>query len=87
METIIRTDLKKTLSLDGMKKGEQAVLLSVNGGRGIVSRLSSLGFTPGAALEMTQNYGRGPLVVTIRGSRVALGRQEARKIIVQREGR
>lgn len=87
METNIRTDLKKTLSLDGMKKGEQAVLFSVNGGRGIVSRLGSLGFTPGAALEMTQNYGHGPLVVTIRGTRVALGRQEARKIIVQREER
>lgn len=73
-----------TLSLDGVKKGEQAVLLSVSGGRGIVSRLSALGFTPGAALEMTQNYGHGPLVVTIRGTRVALGRQEAMKIIVQR---
>ena len=85
METTILSGLKKTLSLDGMKKGEQAVFLSVNGAKGIASRLSSLGFTPGAALEMTQNYGHGPLVVTIRGTRVALGRQEARSITVRKD--
>ncbi len=47
-------------------------------------RLVSLGFTPGAHIGMAQNYGRGPLIVTVRGTRVALGRVEAAKIVVKR---
>jgi ferrous iron transport protein A len=48
-------------------------------------RLASLGFTPGARIAMTQNYGRGPLIVTVRGTCVALGRGEAEQILVQPE--
>ena len=48
------------------------------------NRLASLGFTPGVTINMTQNFGRGPLIVTVRGTRVALGRGEAAKIIVER---
>ena len=48
------------------------------------TRLVSLGFTPGAQVSMSQNYGRGPLIVTVRGTRVALGRLEAAKIFVER---
>jgi Fe2+ transport system protein FeoA len=33
---------------------------------------------------MTQNYGNGPLIVTVRGTSVALGRVEAAKILVER---
>ena len=48
------------------------------------TRLVSLGFTPGAEVSMSQNYGRGPLIVIVRGTRVALGRIEAGKIFVER---
>ena len=34
---------------------------------------------------MTQNYGRGPLIVMVRGTRVALGRGEAAQIFVDRK--
>jgi Fe2+ transport system protein FeoA len=74
-----------TPSLAEIKMGEHATFLSISAEKAVASRLTSLGFTPGAAIEMTQNYGHGPLVVTIRGARVALGRQEARNITVQRE--
>ncbi len=85
MESNLHSSTRNTLSLDTVKRGEQAVFLSVRGEKGVASRLTSLGFTPGAALEMTQNYGRGPLVVTIRGARVALGRQEAKNITVGKD--
>ncbi len=85
METSCDQRLNATLSLDGIRTGEQAVFLSIRAEKAVASRLSSLGFTPGAALEMTQNYGRGPLLVTIRGTRIALGRQEARSITVQKD--
>jgi ferrous iron transport protein A len=64
--------------------GEQATILSFQNLRAVAGRLTSLGFTPSAEVVMTQNYGRGPLLVTVRGTRVALGRGEAREIIVQR---
>jgi ferrous iron transport protein A len=49
-----------------------------------MSRLATLGFTPGAKLTMVQNFGRGPLIVSIRGTRIALGRGEATKVRVAR---
>jgi len=49
-----------------------------------MSRLATLGFTPGAKLTMVQNFGRGPLIVSIRGTRIALGRGEAAKVHVAR---
>lgn len=64
--------------------GEQATVLSFQHLRGAIGRLTSLGFTPGVRVVMAQNYKRGPLMVTVRGTRVALGRREAQGIIVQR---
>jgi ferrous iron transport protein A len=73
-----------TQSLDDLVRGETAFFLTFNAGREAAGRLTSLGFTPGVQILMTQNYGRGPLLVTIRGTRVALGREEARKILIQK---
>jgi ferrous iron transport protein A len=53
------------------------------GGHQFLSRLASLGFTPGAQLEVLQNYGHGPIIVRLRDTRVALGRGEAEKILVE----
>jgi ferrous iron transport protein A len=72
------------LVLAELGTGECATLIALGPGKGICGRLTSLGFTPGVEIHMLQNYGRGPLVVTVRGARVALGRGEARKITVQR---
>jgi ferrous iron transport protein A len=75
---------ESNLTLADLKKGEHAYFLSVQGGRGILGRLTSLGFTPGVEIEMIQNYGHGPIVVFVRGTRVALGRQEALKTSIER---
>jgi Fe2+ transport system protein FeoA len=72
------------LPLADLKAGEHATLQEIHTGRGVASRLSTLGFTPGVEIEMIQNFGHGPLVVGIRGTRVALGRQEASKALVSR---
>jgi ferrous iron transport protein A len=72
------------LSLSEIHSGESAVVRDFSHGMGVVGRLTSLGFTPGVEVQMTQNFGRGPLIVTVRGTRVALGRGEAAKICVER---
>jgi ferrous iron transport protein A len=74
----------RRISLSEMAAGEDATILDFQDGRVVNKRLASLGFTPGVTVNMTQNYGRGPLIVMVRGTRVALGRGEAAKIIVAR---
>lgn len=74
----------QTSMLDQIEKGEHVTLLALQCGRAIASRMTSLGFTPGVQIEMVQNYGKGPLVVNLRGTRVAIGRGEAGKIVVQK---
>lgn len=72
------------ISLTALVPGEYGTVLSFTDARMVTNRLASLGFTPGVAVAMAQNYGHGPLIVTVRGTRVALGRGEAAKIFVQR---
>lgn len=69
-------------SLDQLPAGFRATLINFCDNRAVTNRLASLGFTPGADVRMTQNFGHGPLIVTVRGTRVALGRGEAEKILV-----
>ena len=73
------------MSLANLSAGQQAMIESLHGGRGLVSRLAVLGFIPGQNINMVQNFGHGPLIVEVRGARVALGRGEASKIIVKQD--
>jgi ferrous iron transport protein A len=66
--------------LNNLRAGETAVVRAVDGGAHFRSRMASLGFTPGALLKMVQNYGHGAVIISLRGTRVALGRGEARKV-------
>jgi len=82
---MIRTVGRNSLvPLNALRPGEVGIVQSLHGGRGFVSRLASLGFTPGVQVMMIQNFGHGPLIVLIRDTRVALGRGEAGKILVMR---
>ncbi len=74
----------EVLSLDALAPGEVGYIRRLEGGRGFMSRIATLGFTVGAEVRMVQNYGRGPLIVMVRDSRVALGRGEAAKILVSK---
>ena len=74
---------ENSVNLGTVRGGESAQIIGMQGGHHFLSRLASLGFTPGARLRMVQNYGRGPLLVSLRDTRVALGRGEAEKIMVE----
>ena len=71
------------VSLSDVRTGRSARITRMTGGHHFLSRLASLGFTPGADLQVVQNFGRGPIIVTLRDTRVALGRGEAQKILVE----
>lgn len=57
-------------------------LCSLCGGRRVARRLAELGLTPGVCLRVVQDAG-GPLLVSVRDSRVALGRGIASKLSVE----
>jgi Fe2+ transport system protein FeoA len=70
------------VSLGAVRSGSSVEIKRMVGGHQFLSRLASLGFTPGARLRVVQNFGRGPIIVNVRDTRVALGRGEAEKILV-----
>lgn len=72
-----------SLHLAQIKSGDHVVLLDFNAGKGLINRLNSLGMTPGADIRVVQNIGRGPLIVSVRGARIALGRGEAEQLVVE----
>lgn len=78
---------QSSVTLSDLPSGERAILLQVGLAKAPSNRLVSLGFTPGVEIAMMQNFGHGPLVVNVRGTRVALGRTEAARIYVKRGDR
>jgi Fe2+ transport system protein FeoA len=46
-------------------------------------RLAALGFIAGTRLQVETNYGYGPVIVRIRGARVAVGRGQAARVLVR----
>ncbi len=64
--------------------GEEAQLVDVRGGRGIRKRLSAMGLNPGMKVTVMQNAMRGPIILGVLDSRVALGRGMAHKILVSK---
>jgi ferrous iron transport protein A len=76
-----------TIPLSAMRAGERGVVVELAAGRGMLSRMASLGFTPGVTVTVLQNHGRGPLIALVRDARIALGRGEAGRIHVRRNSK
>lgn len=71
------------VELTKLKKEENATIVELTGGNEFLSRMASLGLTKGATIKIMQNYGKGPIIVLVRNTRIALGRGEAGKILVE----
>ncbi len=61
--------------------GQELRLVKIQAGRKLTHRLAELGLTPGVKLRVVQKNG-GPLLISVRGSRIALGRGIAHKLLV-----
>ena len=62
--------------------GETVKLNSVRAGWGLQRRLADLGLTPGVRVRVISSGRPGPVVIDVRGSRLALGHGVAHKIMV-----
>ncbi|NMB55350.1 MAG: ferrous iron transport protein B [Leptolinea sp.] len=68
--------------LADLEAGQHAMVRKLEGGKSFVSRLAAMGFTPGASLTVVRKSGKGPVLINLRGAKVALGNFEARKVII-----
>jgi DtxR family Mn-dependent transcriptional regulator len=73
------------MPLSRLEAGQSGVVKSYDGKRGMLGRCLSLGFTPGSPVKMVENYRRGPVLVKVCDTEVALGREVAEKISVTRD--
>lgn len=62
-------------------EGTKGRVYDINGGREVSKRLFEMGFNKGQEIEVIRNDA-GPLVVGLNGSRVAVGRGMALKILL-----
>lgn len=74
------------IALGELPAGKTGTIAELRGGRGFTTRMAALGFTPGAQVTMIQNFGHGPLIVMVRGTRIALGRGEAEHVWITANG-
>ena len=72
--------------LCNLQVGRTGKVVELQGGHGFNTRMAALGFTPGTDVAMIQNFGRGPIIVMVRGTRIALGRGEAAHVRIQPNG-
>ena len=68
--------------LSTVQAGKTVRLASVEAGRGLNSRLASMGLVPNVKIKVVSNGHPGPFVINVRDSRMALGRGMAHKIMV-----
>ena len=72
----------RVLPLTNVRSGQPVVLVQISGGHHVAHRLAELGLTPGVELEVLQNKG-GPILLAVRGTRLAIGRGMANKVMVR----
>ncbi len=80
--------MKLILSLDTtadqLPPGHAATVLAVQAGRGVALRLRTLGLRPGSVVRaLAHGPLRGPVILEVEGTRLALGRGIARRILVR----
>lgn len=82
------------LTLISLKDGESGIITSIKAGQGergrrrrgwgFKNRLMDMGLTPGTKVTVVKSVPfHGPLEVSVRGSRIALGRGMAERIFVE----
>ncbi len=75
-------DDKQLRPLSVVKEGETVKLVTINAGQGLKSRLTTMGLLPDVEITVINNSHPGPFVISVKNSRMMLGRGMAHKIMV-----
>lgn len=75
---------RKLITLARMQTGQSGIVAQIQGGRGLVNRLSALGIIPGKRIiKISSMLMRGPVTIQVDRAQVAIGFGMANKIIVE----
>lgn len=72
-----------TRPLSTVKAGETVRLVQVDAGRGLKSRLASMGLVANTEIKLVSNSHPGPVVIVVKETKMMLGRGMAHKIMVK----
>jgi len=74
------------ITLDLAKESRKVKVVDISGGWGIRQRLGCLGIHPGDIITVKRSaIMRGPILISVHGNQVALGRGVARRVVVEAE--
>ncbi len=71
------------MNLADVANGKKGVILELDTGTRLFNRLVSMGINEGNEFTVVRNNSRGPVVIDVDGSRFAVGRGMAEKILVK----
>ena len=70
--------------LTELNQGQEGTIISVQGGRGLQSRLRNLGLIEGQRIrKLSALAWGGPVVVEVKRTQIAIGRGMARRILLR----
>ena len=74
----------RQIALSRMEAGQSGIVVQIQGGRGLINRLSALGIRPGQRLtKVSSMFMRGPVTIQVGTAQVAIGFGMANRIIVE----
>jgi ferrous iron transport protein A len=71
------------MPLSDIATGRKVRLAAIEVGQAVARRLMAMGMLPNVELEVIKNGHPGPFVIRVRGTRIALGRGVAHRIMVK----
>ncbi len=74
------------MSLNEMKADREAVVSGINGDSRFLSRITSIGITPGCRIRVVRNDRNRPMLIYSRDTMIALNRKECSGIEVTEVG-
>jgi ferrous iron transport protein A len=78
------THQNEQLTLAEMRTGQTGTVVGVLGGPGLIRRLDALGIRPGRKVtKLSSTLFRGPVILRVDNTQVAVGFGMARKIIIE----
>lgn len=76
--------LKRKMLLSDMENAGSGIIMSIEGGKRIIDKLDSIGIRVGAYIvKKSALLGKGPLIVSVANTEVAIGYAMAKKILVE----
>lgn len=75
----------KLIPLSEMGENLRGTIEKIEGDSRFISRIVSIGFTPGSSFTLLKNDGRSPLLVFCRDTVVAVNHKECKQIMVKME--